>query len=240
MLLFAQRLRIFYVRHGGIAGTVSSGRRRVRGTDVHDDGRKGGLETDVRLKGRIGEGRGVGIYRFVALVALWRDLLWCIPFRGEISVGRLLLFKSLQKTYVPLIIQTINSHEEQSMPHEIFPNSMSTMDPICQILTPVGMLGYGFNTEEFTTSLSSLTLSHPGVPTAVILDSGSTDSGPTKLASGSMSCPRSAYVRDLRKLLMAIKRFEGVRVLVGSCGGDGVDAHVDVMEEIVREIAEER
>lgn len=128
------------------------------------------------------------------------------------------------------------------MPHEITTTTTTTraVEPICQILTPVGMLGYGFNTEEFFSSLHSLTTSKPHVPTAVILDSGSTDSGPTKLASGSMSCPRSAYVRDLGKLLAAVKMFPGVKVLVGSCGGAGIDAHVDEMEDVVREIAEER
>jgi hypothetical protein len=44
-----------------------------------------------------------------------------------------------------------------------------------RILTPIGMLGYGFNQDLFWAAIEE------GVD-AVILDSGSTDSGPAKLA----------------------------------------------------------
>ncbi|RKL21727.1 hypothetical protein BFJ68_g2039 [Fusarium oxysporum] len=64
----------------------------------------------------------------------------------------------------------------------------SEFKPICQIITPVGMLGYGF--DEALTHYELSRLVPTGIPTAIILDSGSTDSGPQKLALGSMSCPR--------------------------------------------------
>ncbi|KAK5693185.1 hypothetical protein LTR17_025229 [Elasticomyces elasticus] len=63
-------------------------------------------------------------------------------------------------------------------------------DPLCHIVTPVGMLGYGVNMAESEAAVAACSLS--GVPTALILDSGSTDSGPSKLALGGMTMPRDA------------------------------------------------
>ncbi|KAL6352466.1 hypothetical protein LRP88_14233 [Fusarium phalaenopsidis] len=108
--------------------------------------------------------------------------------------------------------------------------------PICQIIAPVGMLGYGFDEE-----LTQYELAHMvpnGIPTAIILDSGSTDSGPQKLALGSMSCPRSAYAKDLSKLLRLVHTFR-VPLIFGSAGGDGTDEHVKEIGEIIEEIAAE-
>ena len=108
--------------------------------------------------------------------------------------------------------------------------------PICQIITPVGMLGYGF--DEALTHYELSRLVPTGIPTAIILDSGSTDSGPQKLALGSMSCPRSAYVKDLAKLLRLVHTFR-VPLIFGSAGGDGTDEHVKAMGEIIEEIVAE-
>ncbi|KAM0229670.1 hypothetical protein ACHAP5_011580 [Fusarium lateritium] len=110
------------------------------------------------------------------------------------------------------------------------------LKPICQIITPVGMLGYGF--DETLTHNELAQLVQNGIPTAIILDSGSTDSGPQKLALGSMSCPREAYAKDLAKLLRLVHKFR-VPLIFGSAGGDGTDEHVRVMEEIIGEIAAE-
>ncbi|KAF5609625.1 uncharacterized protein FSUBG_3832 [Fusarium subglutinans] len=110
------------------------------------------------------------------------------------------------------------------------------LKPICQIITPVGMLGYGFDEALTHYELSRLVPS--GIPTAIILDSGSTDSGPQKLALGSMSCPRSAYAKDLAKLLRLVHTFR-VPLIFGSAGGDGTDEHVKAMVEIIEEIAAE-
>jgi hypothetical protein len=111
------------------------------------------------------------------------------------------------------------------------------MESICQIITPIGMMGYGFDESEFQAALQPLAAS--SIPTAIILDSGSTDSGPTKLASGSMSCLRSAYLRDLTKMLRAVMQYK-FPLLVGSCGGAGIDSHVDEMKTIVRETAQQK
>ncbi|RMJ13126.1 hypothetical protein BHE90_004942 [Fusarium euwallaceae] len=111
-----------------------------------------------------------------------------------------------------------------------------TAKPLCQIVTPVGMMGYGFSEEQVEAALDDF--SHFPTPTAIILDSGSTDSGPSKLALGTTTCPRSSYVRDFRKLLRFSKKYQ-VPLLMSSAGGDGSDEHVDFFLEIVREIARE-
>lgn len=114
-------------------------------------------------------------------------------------------------------------------------SSSSTPIPTCNIITPVGMLGYGFF-EDLTTASLIQKLSN-GAPTAIILDSGSTDSGPEKLALGHMSAPRDSYVRDLKKLVGLSWRFR-VPLIFSSAGGDGSDEHVRELTKIVGEIAE--
>lgn len=113
-------------------------------------------------------------------------------------------------------------------------NAAST--PLCHIVTPVGMLGYGLNEDETTDALRRLVPT--GVPTAIILDSGSTDSGPDKLAQGIMGSPRTMYARDLRKLVKLVHEFR-VPLLFSSAGGDGVDAHVREITAVIEEIASE-
>lgn len=107
--------------------------------------------------------------------------------------------------------------------------------PLCHIITPVGMLGYGFDEPQTRNELGRLVST--GVATAIILDSGSTDSGPQKLALGSMSCPRSAYHQDLTKLLRLLYDFR-VPLIFGSTGGDGTDEHVLEIGEVVKEITD--
>lgn len=116
------------------------------------------------------------------------------------------------------------------------PKQIMVAQPICQIITPVGMLGYGF--DEALTAYELARLVPNGIPTAIILDSGSTDSGPEKLALGSMSNGRSSYYNDLSKMLRLVHTFR-VPLIFGSAGGDGADEHVKVMEEIVNEISAE-
>ena len=141
----------------------------------------------------------------------------------------LLILTSLLHCYITAY--TSNSDMEEPL------TASSKMDkPICQIITPVGMLGYGFD-EKLTRY--ELTRLDPNIPTAIILDSGSTDSGPQKLALGSMTSPRSSYVKDLSKLLKLVHTFD-VPLIFASAGGDGTDEHIKEMEEIIREICEEK
>lgn len=107
------------------------------------------------------------------------------------------------------------------------------LDPLCQIVTPLGMVGYGFDENLVNGTLKEL--SFLPTPTALVADSGSTDSGPSKLALGSMTCPRSSYKRDLRMLVLAVLEFR-VPLLISSAGGDGSNAHVDEFLDIIQEI----
>ena len=114
-------------------------------------------------------------------------------------------------------------------------NGEGGMDHLCQVITPVGMLGYGFTDAHVIAGLEQTsTLS---TPTAIILDSGSTDSGPGKLALGGMSCPRASYERDVGKLIKLGRRYD-VPIIISSAGGDGADEHVDAILDIIRELAE--
>ncbi|TVY81959.1 hypothetical protein LSUE1_G003298, partial [Lachnellula suecica] len=112
----------------------------------------------------------------------------------------------------------------------------SELTPLCHIITPIGMLGYGFDEKLTRDALRDLQPSN--VPTALILDSGSTDSGPAKLAIGSMTAPRSNYKRDITKLLSLSHDFHAP-ILISSAGGDGTNAHVDVFLDIIKEICDE-
>jgi hypothetical protein len=97
-----------------------------------------------------------------------------------------------------------------------------------KILTPIGMLGYGFNEDLFRGALDD------GVD-AIIADSGSTDSGPSKLALGKTTVTLEAYQRDLAVIISACHSYR-VPVLIGSAGGDGANGHVDMFVDIIRDI----
>ncbi|OJD32527.1 caib baif family enzyme [Diplodia corticola] len=109
--------------------------------------------------------------------------------------------------------------------------------PLCHIVTPVGMLGCGFDETQTADALASFVATD--IPAAIILDSGSTDSGPSKLALGVMSCPRSAYVQDLAKLLSLVHTFH-VPLIFSSAGGSGSDSHVREMLAVIKEITEQK
>jgi hypothetical protein len=101
-----------------------------------------------------------------------------------------------------------------------------------RILTPSGMLGYGFPVDHFKLGLALR-------PHAITIDSGSTDSGPQKLGKGEMTCSREAYVKDIEVLLEA-QHETRIPVLISSAGGDGTNLHVDVFRDIIAEIAKRR
>lgn len=97
-----------------------------------------------------------------------------------------------------------------------------------KIFTPIGMLGYGFNEGLLWKALEE------GVD-AIIVDSGSTDSGPQKLALGHTTVTREGYERDL-DLLLAACHVHRVPILIGSAGGDGANNHVDLFIEIMKNL----
>lgn len=78
-----------------------------------------------------------------------------------------------------------------------------------RIFTPIGMLGYGFSEEIFWSTMAE------GVD-AVILDAGSTDSGPSKLALGKSTGTRQAYERDLGVLVAGCHVYRKP-LLIGKC-----------------------
>jgi hypothetical protein len=101
-----------------------------------------------------------------------------------------------------------------------------------RILTPSGMLGYGFPVDHFKMGLAQK-------PHAITIDSGSTDSGPQKLGLGEMTCSREAYVKDI-EVLLAAQHEARIPLLISSAGGDGTNLHVDVFRDIIADIAKKR
>jgi hypothetical protein len=101
------------------------------------------------------------------------------------------------------------------------------------ILTPTPMLGYGFPLAHFWHGMTTYK------PTAIIVDSGSTDPGPYLMGTGLKLCSKSSYIRDLTPILEASSKY-GTKVLISSAGGDGTNAHVEELFEIIQEIATDK
>jgi Acyclic terpene utilisation family protein AtuA len=101
-----------------------------------------------------------------------------------------------------------------------------------RIITPIGMLGQGFDNAILWNAIENL-----GVD-AMIMDSGSTDSGPGRLASGSLSVPQVGFEKDLAALLR-VCHLRHIPILVGSAGGDGENRFVDLLIDIVEKLIKE-
>ncbi len=99
------------------------------------------------------------------------------------------------------------------------------------ILSPCGILGYGYPEESFMNGIKQK-------PDAIIVDAGSTDAGPHKLGAGTAIVSREAYKRDL-KIMVVNGANLNIPVIIGSAGGSGGKVHVDwtisIMNEILRE-----
>lgn len=100
------------------------------------------------------------------------------------------------------------------------------------VVVPAGMLGAGVSAEQIERGLAQGAV-------AIALDAGSTDSGPSCLATGISKISRDAVRRDLEILLRTGLR-HGVPILIGSCGTAGTDAGVDWTRDIAIEIAREQ
>ena len=101
-----------------------------------------------------------------------------------------------------------------------------------KILTPIGLLGYGFPAADFERGLEQ-------GATAIAVDGGSTDPGPYLLGSNKMIVSPSALKRDL-SLMLASAVPRKVPILIGSAGGAGTRQQVDDTVELVRAIAAEK
>ncbi|NQE60604.1 acyclic terpene utilization AtuA family protein [Caulobacter sp. RHG1] len=99
------------------------------------------------------------------------------------------------------------------------------------VVVPVGALGAGIDPEHVEAGLAQ------GAH-AIALDAGSTDSGPSCLATGISKYSREAVKSDLR-VLMAARAQYGVPLLIGTCGTAGGDAGVAWTLDIAREVASE-
>jgi len=101
----------------------------------------------------------------------------------------------------------------------------------CRILSPLGMLGYGFPMESFEAGLARR-------PHLIGADAGSTDGGPHKLGAGVGIVSRAATRKDLGAIVRGGLAMRAP-VVIGSAGGSGAAAHMawtrEILEEILRE-----
>ncbi|MFO7611983.1 MAG: acyclic terpene utilization AtuA family protein [Clostridia bacterium] len=97
-----------------------------------------------------------------------------------------------------------------------------------KILSPTGILGYGFPKESFEKGMSMK-------PDAIAVDAGSTDPGPYYLGAGVSFTDRASVKRDLEILIKGALD-NHIPLLVGTAGGSGADVHLKWCLDIVREI----
>jgi hypothetical protein len=97
-----------------------------------------------------------------------------------------------------------------------------------KILTPIGMLGYGFPEADYLHGIEK-------EPDAVILDAGSTDPGPYQLGLGQTISKPEAYIRDLTLILRGIGS-KNIPLLISSAGGAGSDVHVEIMINLIKTV----
>jgi len=101
-----------------------------------------------------------------------------------------------------------------------------------KVLTPTGMLGYGFPEEDFLKGMER-------GPDVIVVDSGSTDSGPQKLGNGSLTCPVNAYRTELSILIKAASEYQ-VPLFISSAGGAGSNLQVDVIRGLIDDICHQQ
>lgn len=99
------------------------------------------------------------------------------------------------------------------------------------ILSPCGILGYGFPEDSFRAAIAQK-------PDAIVVDAGSTDAGPHKLGAGTAIVSRMACKKDLT-LLMEGARELSIPLIIGSAGGSGARTHVNWTLDILDELAYE-
>lgn len=101
-----------------------------------------------------------------------------------------------------------------------------------RILSPCGILGYGFPIKSFMNGMEEK-------PDAIIVDAGSTDAGPHKLGAGVAIVSRRAAKRDLAVIITNGLKSK-IPVIIGSAGGSGARTHVEWTIKIIEEILKER
>jgi hypothetical protein len=105
------------------------------------------------------------------------------------------------------------------------------MEKSIRILSPCGILGYGFPTSSFERGLEMK-------PDAIIVDAGSTDAGPHKLGANVAIVSKRACKQDLSRIILGSKKLN-IPFIVGSSGGSGAISHInwtlDIIDEIIKE-----
>ena len=101
-----------------------------------------------------------------------------------------------------------------------------------RILSPTGIVGYGFPEESFAAGVALK-------PDLIACDAGSTDPGPYYLGSDIPFTNDTAVKRDLTLMLKAACELH-VPLIVGSAGGSGATPHLERDVRIIREIAREQ
>ncbi|WP_320128392.1 acyclic terpene utilization AtuA family protein [uncultured Sphaerochaeta sp.] len=100
-----------------------------------------------------------------------------------------------------------------------------------KILSPCGILGYGFPDASFANGLADR-------PDAIVVDAGSTDAGPHKLGAKTAIVSRRAAKKDLKRIIEG-GQYLKIPVLIGSAGGSGGKSHVQWTLDIIAEILAE-
>jgi hypothetical protein len=100
-----------------------------------------------------------------------------------------------------------------------------------KILSPSGIVGYGFPEESFRAGVALK-------PDLIACDAGSTDPGPYYLGSGIPFTNATAVKRDMTLMLKAACELN-IPLVIGTAGGCGADVHVAREIGILREIAKE-
>ena len=101
-----------------------------------------------------------------------------------------------------------------------------------KILSPSGIVGYGFPEESFLAGVAQK-------PDLIACDAGSTDPGPYYLGSGIPFTNATAVKRDLTLMLKAARELD-IPLVIGTTGSAGADVHVEREVKILREIAKEQ
>jgi hypothetical protein len=100
-----------------------------------------------------------------------------------------------------------------------------------KILSPCGILGYGFPDASFAAGLADK-------PDAIVVDAGSTDAGPHKLGAKTAIVSRRAAKKDLKRILEGGQKLH-IPVIIGSAGGSGGKSHIEWTLDIIAELMDE-
>ena len=101
-----------------------------------------------------------------------------------------------------------------------------------KVLALSGILGYGYSIDAFNNALKQ--------EIAVIgVDAGSTDQGPYYLGSGTAHTTKESVKRDIElSLPFALER--KIPYIIGSAGTAGGNVNIEIVKDIINEIAEEK